>query len=118
MGALIEIKELHIHVDLQQTTQVANRILSEVLKIKSIMATTKEELTALLTEIGSAIDNVAGDIDRLAEQATGGITPADADAFKTQLTDLRDKLRTVADKTPEPETEGGEEAPPTEETPA
>lgn len=66
---------------------------------------TKEEMRAAIDEIKSAADNISADIDRLADQAEGGLSAADATAFVEELRTVGANLRAVADKNPETPTE-------------
>jgi hypothetical protein len=106
--ALIEIKELHLHVDIKSMNgDDAKKILNEIIKLENIMAKTKEELKAEFqagfTEIKDSIANVAADIDRLVENTnpTGGLTEAEVEEQLTELRAISTSLKAVADKTPE-----------------
>lgn len=72
---------------------------------------TKQEFQDAINEITSATDNIAADIDRLAQQAEGGLSAADATDFVNQLKAVGTKLREVADKNPETTPPGEEEQP-------
>ena len=119
MGALIEIKELHLHVNLQEISKDAKQILKTVHQILTIMPT-KAEFQAALDEMGTSIDNIAGDIQRLTEKLqNGGLSATEENDIFSQLQAKAAQLKGVADQTPEDETpgEGGEGETPTEPQP-
>ena len=109
--ALIEIKELHLHIDLHGVDKKADKIIIELLKIQNQMAKTKEELKAefsvMFTEIKDSIANVAADIDRLADSVdpVGGLTEAEAEELLAELRGISATAKATADKTPEEPTE-------------
>lgn len=63
----------------------------------------KEDIQAAIAEITSAADNIAADLDRIAEQVSGGLTEAEATEVQGQLSALATKMRGLADRNPEPE---------------
>lgn len=67
-------------------------------------AENKADLDALRAEILVNFENISQDIDRLAATlpVEGGMTQEDVDAFKEELTGIRDTAKAIADKTPEP----------------
>jgi len=109
MAALIEIKELHLHVNLQEVSKDAKEILKNVQLILNNMAT-KQQIQQVIDEITASAANISADLDRIADQVSGGLTEAEADDVVSQLTNLSSTLKTLADKNPEP-TEGGGETP-------
>lgn len=105
MGALIEIKELHLHVNLQEVSKDAKQILKTVNQIFHHMAT-KEEFDAAFARQAAALQNIADDIRRLTEQQSqGGLTEAEEQAILDKLNAAADQLETLAGQTPEPPTE-------------
>jgi len=77
-------------------------------KLDIVMATL-EELTGLLTEIGTEVGKVSDDTDKLladlAAIPTPGMTPeqqAAVDAAVASATAIRDRLTALDDKVPEP----------------
>jgi hypothetical protein len=99
----------YIHHQPEEDSELL-KLVRQTLNIVSNMPT-KEEFRAAIDEIKSAADNIAADIDRLAEQAEGGLSPADATAFVDELKAVGTSLRAVANKNPEAPTE---EQPPVE----
>lgn len=53
--ALIEIKELHIHVDLNEVTQIAKKVLHEVVTLKQLTMATFAEIKTEYDGLKSAI---------------------------------------------------------------
>ena len=104
--ALIEVKELHLHIDFTGLDQKANKIFSQLLKLEEIMAKTSEELKAEFAagfaDIGAAISDVASDLDTLIAGTVpqGGLTEAEVEEQLTQLRGFRDSLQQVANKFP------------------
>lgn len=116
--ALIEIKELHLHVDVKSMGgDDAKKIFNELIKIQNQMAKTKEELKAEFqagfTEIQESIADVAADIDRLVENTNpaGGLTEAEVEEQLIQLRTLSTSLKEVANKVQNPPTEPPVEPP-------
>lgn len=109
MGALIEIKELHLHVNLSEVSKDAKEILKTVHKIFNNMPT-KSEFDAAFARQSAALQNIADDIRRLTEQqSNGGLTEAEEQSILDQLNAAADQLETLAGQTPEqttPETPG------------
>jgi len=62
------------------------------------------EIRALIAEVKGIAVEVAGDLDEVIEKLNNpdGITAADAQAIALDVSELRDQLRGVADKVPEP----------------
>lgn len=105
MGALIEIKELHLHVNLQEVSRDAKEILKTVNKIFNNMPT-KAEFEAAFARQSAALQNIADDIRRLTEQQSqGGLSEADEQAILDQLNAAADQLEALAGQTPETPTE-------------
>lgn len=98
------IFEIHVHqtVDIDRVISKLNQII-KTLSLMPTSAETKQLIRAAIDEILSATDNIAADIERLAGQAEGGVSPEDAAAFVSELTAVGTKLREVANKNPEPE---------------
>ena len=76
-------------------------------KVNHIMSTL-EELTGLLGEIGTEVDKVSADTDKLLAQLaaipTPGMTPeqqAAVDAAVATATTLRDRMKALDDKVPD-----------------
>lgn len=103
MGALIEIKELHLHVNLQEVSRDAKEILKTVNKIFNNMPT-KAEFEAALARQSAALKNIADDIRRLTEQqSAGGLSEAEEQEILDKLNADADQLEALAGQTPEPE---------------
>lgn len=69
-----------------------------------IMGQKLDEILAQVSGINDATNNIAADLERLAEQITGGLTSAEADSVVAGLTAAADKLKAIADINPEPPT--------------
>jgi predicted PurR-regulated permease PerM len=69
-----------------------------------IMATAAE-IKALVEEIKTIAVEVGGDLDEVIEKLnnSGGLSAAEAQEVADSLTTLRDSLRSIGDKVPEPE---------------
>lgn len=103
MGALIEIRELHLHVNLHEISKDAKKIISELNLIKNIMAVTKADFEAAFARQSAALQNIADDIRRLTEQQSqGGLTEAEEQGILDQLNSAADQLEALAGQTPEP----------------
>jgi DNA invertase Pin-like site-specific DNA recombinase len=92
--------EIHHYIHHHSEQSDLLKLIRQTLNIVSNMPT-KEEFRAAIDEIKSAADNIAADIDRLAQQAEGGLSAADATAFVDELRSVGANLRSVADKNPE-----------------
>ena len=57
-----------------------------------------DELEAELQEANATTNEIAADIDDLLAQLAGGLSPADADAVKAKLVELKTSLQAVAAK--------------------
>lgn len=105
--ALIEIKELHLHIDFTGLDQKANKILSQLLKLETIMAKTKEELKAEFAagfgDLRSSLENISADIDRLIAGTTpqGGLSEEEVEEQLASLRDISSALKTASEKVPE-----------------
>lgn len=84
------------------------------------MSEIKQQLDALKAQISEGLENIAGDITRLSESLTGGLSEDEAEDVKAGFQAIADRVKSIADVTPEPVAE--EPAPvdetPVEETPA
>lgn len=102
MSALIEIKELHLHVNLSEISKDAKDILKIVHKLLQTMPT-KAEFDAAFARQSAALQNIADDIRRLTEQQSqGGLTEAEEQGILDQLNAAADQLEALAGQTPEP----------------
>lgn len=71
-------------------------------KTQQVMATV-EQFRAELAGINESTNNIAADIQRLADQVQGGISAEDAEQVFSELQATAAKLRDVAATTPETE---------------
>lgn len=110
--ALINIKELHLHVNLSEISKDAKELLKITNQILNNMAT-KQQIQTVIDEITASAANISADLDRIAEQVSGGLTAIEADEVVGQLTTLSANLKTIADRNPE----STEPTDPTEPTP-
>ncbi len=109
----IDIPDINIHLHLDQReaprwAKTLHDMVSRVLANQETMMSTLEELTGLLTEIGTEVDKVSADTDKLladlAAIPTGGLTPeqqASIDAAVVSATAIRDRLKAIDDKVPD-----------------
>lgn len=88
---------IHNHVDLSDITKDLKLIIAKI----NIMAKKIDEILPILGEINEATNNIAADLDRLADQAEGGLTPEEATSVVTQLRSAADALKAVAARNPE-----------------
>lgn len=61
--ALIEIKELHLHIDLKSVDKKADRIINELLTLKTDIMGKFEDLLAKQDAIDAAVEEVKKDLD-------------------------------------------------------
>jgi archaellum component FlaC len=84
--------------------EVLAEILSTLQKIKhqnfTIMSK-QEEITAQLSRINDSTNNIAADLQRLADQISGGLSASEADGVVSQLKAAADKLSDIAAINPE-----------------
>lgn len=105
--ALIEVKELHLHIDFTGLDHKANKILTQLFNLQNQMAKTKEELKAEFAagfgELKSSLANIAADIDRLiaGTEPQGGLTEAEVEEQLTELRDVSAALKAASEKVPE-----------------
>jgi chromosome segregation ATPase len=92
-----------------------NKLLSKIFEqLKSIntkieiMSEKLDAINAQLASINESTNNIAADLDRLADQISGGLTAAEADSVVSQLKTTSDQLKEIAAKNPET----GEPTPP------
>jgi hypothetical protein len=109
----IDLSDVNIHIHLDQReaprwAQTLREMVSQVLTNQETMMATIEELTGLLTEIGTEVDKVSTDTDKLladlAAIPTPGMTPeqqAAVDAAVVSATAIRDRLKALDDKVPD-----------------
>lgn len=100
--------EIDLNVNLKTTQESELLRILKTINQKLNTMPTKEEMRAAIDEIKSAADNIAADIERLANQAEGGLSAEDATAFVDELRTVGTQLRAVADKNPEPNPENPE----------
>lgn len=105
--------ELHIHThgDIHIHNHGDEKLLSEIKSINSKISIMGEKLDAILAElsvINESTNNIAADLDRLANQIAGGLTAEEADSVVTQLKTTSEQLKAIAAKNPET----GEPTPP------
>lgn len=99
--ALIEIKDLHLHIDFTGLDQKANKILSQLLNLQNTMPT-KADFEAAFARQSAALTNIADDIRRLTEQqSAGGLSAAEETEILNKLNAAADQLETLAGQTPE-----------------
>lgn len=92
---------IHIHIHHHGLESIEHK-LDYITKTLNKMPT-KEEFQAALTEVTDALDNIAGDIQRLTDQlVAGGLTEAEEQEVFAQLRAVADKAKAIADATPEP----------------
>lgn len=60
-----------------------------------------DAINAKIEAIQSSADNIAGDITKLTEQISGGLTKDEAVGVVTKLTGIADNLKAIADVTQE-----------------
>ncbi len=60
-----------------------------------------DDINTLLTEINDSTNNIAADLDRIAQQAEGGLSAQEAESVVTQLRSASDALKAVAARNPE-----------------
>ncbi len=75
-------------------TQKLDQILAQG---RSIMAK-QDELLAELVAANDATNEIASDLDALLARLDGGLSPAEADAVKAEISKLKDRLTGVAAK--------------------
>jgi len=95
--------EIHIHV--HHHNHGDEKVLSEIESINTKIEIMGEKLNAIneqLSAINESTNNIAADLDRLAEQITGGLTAAEADSVVNQLKTTSEQLKAIAAKNPEP----------------
>jgi chromosome segregation ATPase len=92
-----------------------NKLLSKIFdQIKSInskleiMGEKLDAIKAELSAINESTNNIAADLDRLADQITGGLTAAEAESVVSELKSTSEQLKAIAAKNPET----GEPTPP------
>jgi methyl-accepting chemotaxis protein len=73
-----------------------------------IMGEKLDAINSALAEINDSTNNIAADLDRLAQQISGGLTAAEADSVVSELKTTSDQLKAIAAKNPET----GEPTPP------
>jgi methyl-accepting chemotaxis protein len=66
------------------------------------MAKKIDDINALLGEINDSTNNIAADLDRIADQAEGGLTAGEAEDVVNQLRSASEALKAVAARNPEP----------------
>jgi len=99
--ALFE-KHIHYHCD---NSRVVELLQIQAAQIQTIMATF-QDFQDQLDRIGSATDNIAADLLRLATQIeNGGLSAADETAIVESLRAAAEKLEGVAAINPEPPVE-------------
>jgi hypothetical protein len=95
--------EIHVHIHHHADRSVDHKL--DLIIKKLTKMPTKQEFQDALTEVTTALDNIAADITRLTDQlATGGLTDAEEQEVFTQLRAVADRAKQIADTTPEPET--------------
>ncbi len=82
--------ELHIHIHHHDNETKLDKIMAKI-----------DDINTLLTEINDSTNNIAADLDRIAQQAEGGLSAQEAESVVTQLRSASDALKAVADRNPE-----------------
>lgn len=103
--------ETHIHIHHHHHGD--EKVLSEIKSINTKLEIMGEKLDAIkaeLSAINESTNNIAADLDRLADQITGGLTSAEADSVVSELKSTSEQLKAIAAKNPET----GEPTPPVE----
>jgi hypothetical protein len=104
--------DVHIH---QHNHHDDDKILSELKSIKQnqfTMAKKIDEINEVMSEINESTNNIAADLDRLADQAEGGLSAEEATSHVANLRSTSQQLKAIASKNPET----GEPTPPVEPT--
>lgn len=84
--------DIHIHLN-----TVNEAKLDKILKLQEKLMSKADELKAELVEANNVTNELANDVDDLVKRiAEGGLSAAEADEVKTQLTALKTKLQGVA----------------------
>jgi methyl-accepting chemotaxis protein len=96
MGALFTFN-IHNNVDLSSLEKELKYITQKL----STMAKKIDDINALLSEINDSTNNIAADLDRIAQQAEGGLSAEEADGVVSQLRSASEALKAVAAKNPE-----------------
>jgi uncharacterized coiled-coil DUF342 family protein len=93
--------DIYHHFDLPTPDPRLDHILTIVRSLNrqgaSIMAKV-DELQAELVEINATTNELAADVDDLLAQLAGGLSPADADAVKAKLVEIKTALQATAAK--------------------
>ena len=90
---------LDIYVHDGESNSVLSRIeakVTEILKNLGVMMAKVDELKAELVEINSTTNEIASDIDDLIARLANGLTPAEAEEVKAELTALKSRLTGIA----------------------
>ena len=101
--------ELHVHHEsesgvISKLDQILTQQRVHTHLLESLMAKA-DEMLADLQEANATTNEIADDLDALlAQQAAGGLTPAQADEVAAKIKELGVRMRGVADKYPVPPT--------------
>lgn len=87
--------DLYVHNN-SHSTSLESKV-DEILHILEGLVAKVDELNAELVEINNVTNEIAADIDDLvAKVGEGSMSAAEADAVKSQLTDLKTRLTGIA----------------------
>jgi hypothetical protein len=104
--------DLHIH----QHSHGDDKLFTEIKSINqklNTMGQVNDEIKSLLTDIDASTNNIAADLERIANNAEGGLTAEEATTVVSDLRAKAERLRSIAainPETGEPNT-GGEPGP-------
>jgi methyl-accepting chemotaxis protein len=96
--------EIHHYIHQNGDESQVLKLLKQILNLNTDMAKKIDEINEQLDEINSATNNIAADLDRLANQTDGGLSPQEAESVTTRLRESATALRAVANRNPEEET--------------
>jgi hypothetical protein len=72
--------------------------LSDIRQQQGVIMAKIDELNAELVAINASTNELAADVDALLAQNLNGLSPAEADSVKAQLTAIKDSLQATAAK--------------------
>lgn len=76
-------------------------VLRRLISLEEKIMAAKEDLEALRVQIADATANIAGDIERLTAQVSGGLSAEDAVAVVAGFQEVADRLKAVSEIVPE-----------------
>lgn len=93
--------DVNVNLNMARDSEIID-LLKKITNQNTNMAKKIDEINAQLDEINDATNNIAADLDRLAGQTEGGLTPEEAESVTSRLRDSATALRAVANRNPEP----------------